>query len=236
MSLHTFMTFNNVTDASINVLTKSMPFIAAEERMELIEVEGRDGCTAIPLGKKPYILPVEIELMPNAVIDTVIATYQGSGVLTRADDTGKYVTGRVVNQLDYERLQATKTARIDFLIADPYRYVVSESPQTVTSFPAVVANSGTWLSLPLLKVTGSGTVALVLNGVTFTYVFPVSETYFYLDSNSKDAYYSSTTAHRNRSLTLVNQLFPYLSVGNNTLSITSGTVTEVIVTKRSRFV
>jgi phage-related protein len=136
-------------------------------------------------------------------------------------------------------LQATKQARIDFLISDPYRYVVSEADQTITTFPTTVNNPGTYLTQPLLHITGSGTVVLALNGVTMTYIFPAEETYFHLDCASFDTYYDTVANLRNRSMTITGGTatlpFPTLATGNNTLSVTSGTVTEVIVTKRTRY-
>ena len=103
--------------------------------------------------------------------------------------------------------------------------------QTITTFPATIANGGTAESLPLLRISGTGTVNMTLNGVTFEYIF--TDGIVYIDCATQEAYYGTTS--KNRSLTIVGDDYPKLSVGTNTLMLNSGTVTQVIVTKRTRY-
>lgn len=233
MATPTVFTWKSVTDASMNVVTRSISFYQAEDRVEIIEVEGRDGASVTSLGKRPYTMLVDIELLPSANIDNVIAWLQGVGTFVRADDSLKYVNARIISQINYAKVQSTKQATVEFFVYDPYRYVLSESPQTITSFPGNILNVGTAIAKPLLKITGSGTVVFVLNGTSIQYIFPSGETYVYIDCDSMDAYYDSTSALRNRSMT---GNFPTLAANsNNGLAIISGTITEVVVTKRTRY-
>ena len=236
MATPTILTFKSVTDASLNVVVRSLKIIQSGIRYELTEVEGRDGATVTTLGRLPYTLQADIELMPSANIDNVIAWLQGTGMLERYDDTGKYVTATVLSQIEYTKLQSTKQATVDFFIADPYRYVKSEAVQTIVTTPATIVNSGTAIALPLLKVVGSGIVELTLNGVSMTYEFPSGESYFHLDCATMDTYYDVPTALRNRSITMSPiDTIPVLNIGNNTLTLDSGSITSVEVTKRTRY-
>lgn len=244
MATPTVLTWKGVTDASLGVVTRSMKFIQAGHRYEVSQVEGRDGSDYTLLGRESYILKVDIELMPTANIDNVMAWLSGTGTLVRADDPLKYVTAVILSSIEYSKIQSTKQATVEFFVPDPYRYLLSESVQTVVSTPATIVNSGTAIAYPLLKVTGSGTVVLTLNGVAMEYVFPSGESEVYIDCGSRDyvnskmiqdAYYLTIASLRNRALTITGNVFPSLSVGNNTLTLDSGSITSVEVTKRSRF-
>lgn len=232
MATPTVLTWKGVTDASLGVVTRSMKFIQAGHRYEVSQVEGRDGSDYTLLGRESYILKVDIELMPSANIDNVMAWLSGTGTLVRADDPLKYVTAVILSSIEYSKIQSTKQATVEFFVPDPYRYLVTESTQTITSFPGTIVNSGTAIAKPLLKIYGTGTIDMTLNGVNFSYVFDTN-TYVHIDCDTMDAYYGSFS--KNRSLTIVGDVFPTLSPGNNTLTLNSGTVTQVIVTKRSRF-
>lgn len=244
MATPTFLTFKGTTDASLGVVVSKAQFVQPEIRSEISESEGVDGAIVTALGRKPYTESYDITLMPTANIDNVIAWLQGYGVLLRADDAGKYRNAYVLSQIEYDKLKSTKQATVEFFIADPYRYVSSESVQTIVSSPATIVNSGTAIAYPLLKIVGTGTVEFTLNGVAMEYVFPSGETKVYIDCGSfdytnsimiQDAYYLTTTSLRNRSLTITGNVFPKLSVGNNTLTIDSGSITSIEVTKRTRY-
>lgn len=232
-----YITWKSVTSTTNKVVIVSMPQVSPEIRTEVNEVEGRDGAIVTELGRRPYIQPVEITLLPDATFDTVKVWLTGSGVLIRSDDSTKYVNARIVSQLDYAKFHATKSAVVYFLVEDPYQYVVAESDVTKTSFPATYTNSGSVVSNPLLKVTGSGTVVFVVNGVSVTYVFDTA--YVYLDCNLKEAYHLNVLKNRNLTLPVGSngqRVFPSLSVGVNNITITSGTITEIVITPRTRFV
>ena len=230
-----YFTFKGITSTSLGIIVESMSnFQKPQRRSDMKYIDGKAGATVTEYGYAPYIIKAVIGVKKNADIDTIIAWLDGTGVLICSDDPLKYRDVKVLGDIDYEKLLRFKKAKVDFYVADPFRYVIAESDITLTS-SGTIANTGTVASMPLLKVTGSGTVALTFGGVfSFSYIFPVGETYFYFDFDSLDCYYNIPTALRNRSITMGTSDVPHLPVGNTTLSLT-GMITQVIVTKRTRY-
>lgn len=231
------ISFKGVTDTANNVITESIEwFKKPQVRSSTTFTDGKDGSTVTEHGYVPLIITAVIGLKSTASVDAVIAWLSGSGVLTFSEDPGKYRNARILNEINYEKLVRYKKAKVEFYISDPYRYVLSEATVTKTSFPATYTNAGTVASLPSISITGSGTVVIVFNGVTMTYVFDTG--YTTVDCLSKEAYYGTTLKNRNLTLaagTNGERLFPYLSVGSNTISIASGTVTQIDITPRTRY-
>ena len=232
-----YITWKSVTSDTNKVVINSMPYVTPEVRVTISETEGKDGATITTLGYKPYIQSMEITLLPDADLDTVKLWLTGSSILVRSDDSTKYVNAQIISQIDWEKLQSTKSAQVDFFVGDPYRYVIGETVVSKTTFPATYVNTGTEISLPSISITGSGTVVIVVNGITMTYVFDTG--YTTIDCMSKEAFYSTTLKNRNLTLAVGangERLFPHFSVGSNTISVISGTVTRIDITPRTRFI
>jgi len=224
-------TFKGITLSTKLIIQSFEWFKKPLRRSENRFIPGRHGATVTEYGYDSIIIPMSIGLIDMTKLDEVMALLDGSGVLTFSGDPGKYRNARVLGQVDYLRLLRFKTAEVEFFIADPFRYVLNEVDQSITIFPATIVNAGTYESLPLLKLTGSGAVSLTLNGTTFTYTFPNGETYVYIDCREQTAYYSNPLDYRDGSMS---GNYPKLAIGNNTLAIT-GAITQVIATKRTCF-
>jgi len=232
-----YFTFKSTTSTDKGIVLQSMDwFKKPQRRNEQTYVDGKDGATTTEYGYAPFAIPASIGLTDMTKLDEVIALLDGTGVLTFSGDPGKYRNAKVLEQVDYQKLLKFKVADVQFFIEDPYRYVSSESVQTIVSTPATIVNSGTAIALPLLKVVGAGIVELTLNGISMTYEYPSGESYFHLDCATMDTYYDVPTALRNRSITMSPiDTIPVLNVGNNTLTLDSGSITSVEVTKRTRY-
>ena len=87
-------------------------------------------------------------------------------------------------------------------------------------------NAGTVSSLPLIKLTGTGTVSLTANN---TMSVALDTAYVHIDSDIRDVYHLTNLKNR-----LSTGDFPYLAVGANAITVT-GTVTEVVITPRTRY-
>lgn len=202
-----------------------------EMEVEVFPIEGSDKSEVVEKGYRPYTLSVKFAIFdPDTYLDSAMEFLRGSGALISDDDTAKYWNARIVKQSKFERMMPSSKIResvVEFFVKDPYRYKVGETDTTLTS-PGNVTNAGTVNSLPLLKVTGTGTVVMTIGGRSFTYVFG-AEPYVYIDSDSQDAYYLTTKKNAN-----MTGSFPYLTPGTNAISW-SGTVTELVVTPRSRY-
>ena len=199
-------------------------------KVDIQTIDGSDKTEVVERGYEPYNLDIQMMCANPAHLDAALVFLQGSGALISDDDTTKYWNAQIIEQVEFERLSkgpAIRVADVQFFVKNPYRYLVTESNVTLTS-PGNVTNAGTVNSLPLLKLTGTGTVVLTIGGRSFTYVFG-AEPYVYIDSDSLDAYYLTTKKNAN-----MTGAFPYLTPGVNAVSWT-GTVTELIITPRSRY-
>lgn len=96
--------------------------------------------------------------------------------------------------------------------------------------PFEVENKGLETSRPIMTITGTGTVEIVVNGVgIFTYTFPEGENQVVIDSEKEDAYLGNVLKNRN-----MNGEFPILQPGMNKIEW-SGDVESIEVEPRSRW-
>lgn len=204
-------------------------FKRAKKNTNIIQIEGSDKSFREDYGYTGYSLKTKIYLSDNADLDSFIEWLSGSGQLILDEDSNKYVTAYIDEEVEISRVlrgSNSKVADVEFLVLDPFRYVLSEANTTLTS-SGTYTNNGTIFSEPLLKLTGSGTVILTIGSQSFTYVFDTP--FVYIDCQSKDAYYSNT--YKNRRMT---GSFPVLNKGANAISWT-GTLTELVITPRTRY-
>ena len=223
-------TFKSKTAESLKVVVNKLPpFKTAQKLVRFYPIEGSDKTEVEELGFQSYNLPCTITLMDLTKLDEVMAWLNGSGFLTRDDDDTKYLKASVYNGVEIQKNKTTGTGSFEFYISDPFRYLLNEADVTITE-PTVVANAGTYFSEPLLKITGSGVISVTVGDMTFGYNFG-DETEVYIDGAIKEAYYPTVEELKNRKMT---GDFPRLEVGNNIVTWT-GTVTEIILTKRTRY-
>ena len=225
-------TFKGVTLSTKGIIIQSIDwFKKPQRRNEQKYIDGNDGATIIEYGYDPFTITANIGLTDMTKLDEVMALLDGAGVLTFSGDAGKYRNAKVLEQVDYEKLMRFKTAEVQFFIDIPFRYIVAEADQTMATFPATINNPGTVISWPLLKITGTGFVNITLNGVNFTYNFDTP--YVYIDcvkGDSRGAYHLTVLKNGQKT-----GGYPFLNQGDNTLTVNSGIVTQIVVTKRSKY-
>ena len=221
-------TYKGTATSTYGVIVNSLEWYKKPRRKaEQIAIKGRDGVTVVDDAYEAITLRCRITLTSLTNMDSVVAWLSGSGVLSFSEDTGKYRNVTVLDDVGFKRDGSVWVAQFDFLCQDPYRYVSSEANVTKTSFPASYTNAGTVIAKPLWKVTGSGTVSFTSGGKTMTLVLDTA--YVYVDAGSREVYYSTTLKNR-----IASGDFPELAVGSNTISVT-GTVTEIVITPRTRY-
>ncbi len=220
-------TFKGIHASYYNVVVNLLPpFKKASKKVNIINIEGKDGTIVEELGYEGYVLPCKITLMDMTKLDEVMAWLSGSGALVRDDDDTKKVNVSIYNEVSYQKIIGVAEASFEFYVSDPFRYLISESDITLTA-NGTLTQGGTVFSEPLIKLTGTGLVEVTINGRVFSYNFDTS--YVYLDSKLHKAYY--LTNKKNRKLS---GNFPILDVGLNTISWT-GNITEMVITKRTRY-
>ena len=221
---------NGTSLSSLGVIVKNQTrYIKPKRRTTSYYVDGQDGVNIVEgYGYDAYILPFNITLTDPTKFDQIYALLDGNVILETSGDVGKFRYAKVLEDVDYNPIALWKETTVEFLIYKPFRYVKTESNVTLVA-PGNLTNAGTVNSLPLLKITGTGTVVITIGGRSFTYVFDTPSVY--IDSDSQEAYYLVPTTRKTNKMT---GAFPYLTPGVNAVSWT-GTVTQIIITPRSRY-
>lgn len=204
------------------------PITKPKMRVQETTIDGVDGSIIEELGYESYDKSLKIGLTYNFDVDKIIKYFTGEGQAVFSNEPDKYYIAKIINQIDYERLLRFKEATIKFRV-QPFKYKLNESATTLIQSGKVV-NVGLEYSNPLMKITGSGTVEVLVNGLAiFTYTFPENETEVVIDSEKEDAYLGTVLKNRN-----MTGEFPRLLDGENTISW-SGNVTSIVVEPKSRW-
>lgn len=110
----------------------------------------------------------------------------------------------------------------------PQRWLTSgETAVTITSASGTINNPTMFEALPQVKIYGSGSGAVTINGRMLT-ISDIDE-YVVIDSDMQDSYKGAL--NKNDTVTLNSGGYPYLSPGNNSIARTGG-VTSVEVIPR----
>lgn len=213
------------------------PITKPAQRVNVEEIDGRDGDITTLLGYSSYDKEVSIGLYGNYNVDDVIAYFVNNmeGQVTFSNEPELYYNYEIVEQIDFERLIRFKTAKVKFHI-QPFKYSNEEllKKNAITTQTSVtITNNGNYISKPVLKITGTGTINLSLNNYqVFVISLPSTSTIIYTDTALLEAYNGETLMNR-----LVNGDYSNfaLNVGKNTISWT-GTITEIDIKNYSRWI
>lgn len=226
------MEVNGLMISELPPITKPMMRVTAEE------IDGRDGDIVTPLGFSAYDKDVVIGLYDEFDIDDIIDFFNQSGKITFSNEPDKYYLFAQYNAIDFEKLVRYKTATVGFHV-QPFKYSLNESEQafnfssSATSGELSIRNNGNYMSRPTIKLTGSGTVNLSINGAQVMVIDMSQNPVIILDSSEMNAY-SPDNMLVNRAVT-GNFDNLRLKSGKNSISY-SGTVTEITVNNYSRWI
>lgn len=210
------------------IICELPPITKPKMRVQETTIDGVDGSIIEELGYESYDKSLKIGLTYNFDVDKIIKYFTGEGQVVFSNESDKYYNAKIIERIDYERLLRFKEATVKFRV-QPFKYKLNESAITLTE-SGTVTNVGLEYSKPIMKITGSGTVEVLVNGLAiFTYTFPENETEVIIDSEKEDAYLG--TVLKNRTMT---GEFPRLLDGENTISW-SGNVTSIVVEPKSRW-
>lgn len=214
------------------IICELPPITKPKMRTTITKIDGRDGDIIEELGYESYTKSIKIGLARNYDINQVIKYFTGSGELVMSNEDDKVYNCKIVDKIDYEKLLRFKTATVKFY-TQPYKYKKNESKVTlnISSQTSVkVNNIGLEPAKPIIKLTGSGTVGITLNGSSIlTYTFPSGETEVVIDSMEEEAYLNGVFKNRN-----MTGEFPILEIGQNTIGW-SGTLTKIEIQPKSRW-
>jgi len=220
----------NIKDSYLDygiVINQLPPDVIPESDIEEIEIIGRDGnLTVDHNAKKSYTLPLVCTLMDFTRINEVKAWLQGSGDLIFNWQDYKY-EARLINKIDIaQSLDQLGEFPLIWKV-QPYKKSI-DNPIITLTIPGTIFNPGTAISLPTIKVYGTGSITLNINSniINLTNV----SGYMTINSELMDAY--KDTLLKNNDMA---GEFPLFQVGNNTISW-SGTFSKLEIIPNWRWI
>ena len=120
------------------------PITKPAMRVEVEEIDGRDGDITTPLGFAAYDKTLTIGLYGNYDIDAIIEYFNSSGTVTFSNEPDKAYSFEITAQIDFERLLRFRTADVTFHV-QPFKFSTAEKPITFT--PTVTSGQGTSVTL-----------------------------------------------------------------------------------------
>jgi predicted phage tail component-like protein len=208
-----------------------------ERRVTYIDVPGMDSRLRRDEGTYGDItLSVECSFLgdPVSKISTIKGWLLGDG---EADLTFSHILGRkylaqVVNSVDFEIILRITSHFVILFNCQPFQYATENTTIVVTdSSGYVLSNPGTVKSLPNIKVIGSGSGSLTVNGqsVSFTGI----DESVVLNSELQETYQDTGMELISKNSTKIGD-YPTLLPGNNTISF-SGGITSLEITPNWRW-
>ena len=223
---------NNQNTKTLGFALVGRPSIAsAEKKYETTEVEGRDGSLTRFLGYEDLKFSLNFNILFQSDIKQKLREIKGvlaqAGTLSFDDSPNFYYKIKQAQISETESvIKASGVFSVDF-VAEPYEYQKT-SLTSYTTKPINLNNQTTTTALPIIKVTGTGTVVLNVNGTGITLTGLTSS--IVLDSELQEAYAGLTTNMNSN----MNGEFPVLKIGSNSITWT-GTVTKVEIDPKWRW-
>lgn len=202
------------TEMKIIVEEESEFLAKASQRVEMIEIEGRDGAIYNELGYSVIERPIKVQILDNSKLDDVLAWLNGEGTLEYNE---RVTTARFYSIIEPIRSATIKIASFNF-IRDPFWYKATDNYATITT---TVKNDGNISSRPIIRLEKGEdeSIDITIGEVRFTYTFPTGDTYVEIDCEEMKATYGGLL--RNRQLS-IGYDFPLLPVGTSNVTIHSG--------------
>lgn len=234
--MRNYIILNGISSLTISgLLIQNLPPISKpRQRVEIEEIDGRDGDIVTYLGYGSYDKEFKIGLYGSYNVDEIISYFNSEGTVIFSNEEDKYYNYQIVEQIDFDKLLRFKEATVKMHV-QPFKYSAEDNSKVFTIDDTTsidIRNSGNIYSRPVLTITGSGTIGIYLNGVQLFSINMGSYTSITIDTNNMNAYNGSTLLNRNVTGSYDNFK---LNVGNNTISW-SGTITQIEIDNYSRWI
>lgn len=225
------------TDYGIYV-TEQPPSTIPEERVTFTNIPGRSGSLTTLEGDYVYedlVLTATCVISDPDRILEIAGWLRGSGTVTFANRDGGFYYARVVNQIPFEKILRGNPHRsfaVNFR-CKPFWYEADVPVKNIqpgsgsTSGYVTMQNPGNVPSEPIITVTGSGEITLIVD-MTIVELSDVNGE-ITIDSVLQEAYSGMTPMN-----SCMSGDFPTLSPGNSTISWT-GNVTYLKVEPNWRY-
>ena len=217
------------------LIQKLPPISKPRQRVEIEEIDGRDGDIVTYLGYGAYDKEFKIGLYASYNVDEIISYFNSEGTVIFSNEEDKYYNYQIIEQIDFDKLLRYKEATVKMHV-QPFKYSAEDNQKVFsvdsTTTSINIRNSGNIYSRPVLKITGSGSIDLYLNGNQLFVINMGSYTSITIDTNNMNAYNGSILLNRNVTGNYDNFK---LNVGNNTISW-SGAISQIEIDNYSRWI
>jgi phage-related protein len=229
--MNAFVIDGNINSRSgLGLRITEPPVLPVTSRIaDSIMVDGREGTLTVLKGWEDVTLDMKAALLGSDIATRwreVLPVLLAAGTVSLSTDPDVYcrVKRAVVGEMRM-RLARLGEFQLTF-ICSPFRYLTDVPTLTLTS-SGTVTNPGTVYSLPRIKVYGTGTRTLTINGKPI--ILNILSGSLTLDSELKECSFGDA-AQNNR----MTGDFPVFEVGNNTVTLGSG-ITKAEIEPRWRY-
>lgn len=232
-----YIILNGTSSQTIpGLLIQNLPPISKpKQRVEIEEIDGRDGDIVTYLGYGAYDKEFKIGLFGSYDVDEIISYFNSEGTVIFSNEEDKYYNYQIIEQIDFDKLLRYKEATVKMHV-QPFKYSAEDNQKVFsvdsTTTSISIRNSGNIYSRPVLTITGSGSIDLYLNDIQLFVINMESYTSITIDTNNMNAYNGNTLLNRNVTGSYDNFK---LNVGNNNISW-SGAITQIEIDNYSRWI
>lgn len=226
------ITWNGTTSDSLGIFVEYYPErIKPAKKANIVSVPGRNGNIILDTDSYENVIQeYEIYISENRPVNAAdIATWLYSPIgykkLSDNYDSTHFRLAYYIGETNIESIfNRFGRATLQFS-CKPQRFLnTGETVTTLTSSGSIV-NPTAFASLPIIKITGSGTINLNIGGQVIKIVIDSGN--ITLDCEMQNAYKGTTNLNSK-----VTGAFPKLASGSNAISWSGGTVTKIEITPR----
>lgn len=219
MKENKILVFNNKNNLSMGLKVVSLPSIQdSTKSTNNLDIEGRDGTLTEFNKYTSDIKQVECDFRGSDT-DKVIKWLRGKGKVIFGNRSDRFYDAEILNPVPLNQVIENKL--YNFIVqfdCQPFGYLLDgQEIRTITSGTILNHNKADYISKPLITIYGAGSCTFTINSRSFT----ITEigTSITIDSSIESCY--------NGKDNMINGKYPYLDIGENTISWTGTGVTKV---------
>lgn len=230
-----YVIINGVSSDTLNgVQVLSLPPITKPRmRTSIATIDGRAGDIVTRLGYEAYNKKMDILLHDTYDLDAVVSYFNSSGTIVFSNEPNRAYTFETIDAIDFTRAVKFKRATITMHV-QPYKLAYPAESTSWTTSSKTISNTGNATSAPRLRINGSGTVTIKIDGNNAFVVTMPSAGWVVIDSEKLDAY-TDNNVLANRNITGAYEQLR-LTPGSHTIARSGGTVSSMVLENYSRWI
>lgn len=232
-----FFIWNGKDCRSMGVTLRSpVPIVRPEERVQHVEIPGRSGDLTYVEGENifnSYIQTAEITVKGGFRVRDVYRWLRGSGYVTFSGEPDRRQKARIIGAVTLNKVSRNldKWAGEVQFYCQPLKELLEEKKNEITSSGTAIYNSGDVTEYPWIKMTASGTTAVItIGGKSMLMMGLTSGVKYTLDSETQEMI---SLSGGNSVTNMTVGEFPKIPVGSQT--VTGSGWSKLEIERRERF-